>query len=215
MHRHMLRGLSIAAVLCGLTGSPLPAEDQPSKNADSKANEAAAEKPEKTRPEKIEDITLEVPESWERNPPSNKLRLAEFKIPPAEGDKSPLELTVFSFGGGGIQQNIDRWIAQFGAEDRKAKVTRGTSEQGEYVFVDISGTYKQPVGPPVLGKTETLPNARMLAVILAVEDKGVYYLKLAGPKKTVSANAKALRKAFGADAAKEKELGLTDEREQE
>ncbi|HUG92030.1 MAG TPA: hypothetical protein VML55_14420, partial [Planctomycetaceae bacterium] len=166
----------------------------------------------KTREVQLDELTLKVPETWKQGEPSNKLRLAEFKIPPADGDEGTIELTIFSFGGGGsVQQNVDRWIDQFEPAGRKVKVTTGESPQGRYVFADITGTYLQPVGPPILRQTERLPGARMLSVILAVPDKGVYYLKLAGPGKTVSGNAEHLRRAFGGEAAKEKPLKLDDD----
>jgi len=79
----------------------------------------------------------------------------------------------------------------------------------KYVFVDLSGTYNQPIGPPIRRKTKPLTDARMLAVILQQsESKRVYYLKFAGKSKTVSANAKAFRKSFGGNAQTEKEIKL-------
>lgn len=166
----------------------------------------------KTRQVKLRHLTLEVPESWKQGEPTSNLRLGEFKIPAAGEDDKPVELAIFAFGGGGsVQQNVERWINQFDAAGRKAKVTHGEAPQGKYVFVDVAGTYHQPVGPPVLQRTERLEDARMLAVILQVKDQDVYYLKLAGPQETVSASAEHLRRAFGGDAEKEKPLDLEGE----
>ena len=168
----------------------------------------AADKPDepmKIREVKIKDITLTVPESWEQQKPSGKLRLAQFAIPAVKGDKSGVQLTVFSFGSSSIQANIDRWQAQFRREGRKVKVSTGESPQGRYVIVDLSGTYNQPIGPPFLRKTKPIPNARMLAAILIVKGKGMYYLKMAGGGKTVSSAAKLFRASFGGNADKEKE----------
>lgn len=169
----------------------------------------AADKPAepvKTREVKIKDIFLTVPESWQQQKPSNRLRLAQFAIPAVKGDKSGVQLVVFSFGGSSIQANVDRWKAQFRRDGRKVKVTEGKSPQGKYVIVDLSGTYNQPVGPPFMRKTKLLPDARMLAVILIVKGKGVYYLKMAGGGKTVTSAAKLFRASFGGDAEKEKEF---------
>ena len=161
---------------------------------------------EETREAKIEDLKLVVPTSWKQQQPSSNLRLGQFEIPAAEGDKEPAELAIFNFGaGGGIKANRDRWVdQQFMPEERKAKSTQGKSPLGEYVFVDISGTYKKPVGPPRAGKTEPMPKARMLGVILSVEGKGLYFLKLVGPEKTSGNAATALRTAIGAKEADEK-----------
>jgi gluconolactonase len=157
---------------------------------------------------KVGEITLKTPASWKQSEPTSKLRLAQFEIPAAEGDKEAAELAIFSFGGGGgVQANVDRWIEQFQADGRKSKVTTGKSDLGQYVFVDVTGTYKKPVGPPVLGKTEALPGARMLAAILAVEGKGNFFLKLTGENATVSAAAEPFRVSFGGKEADEKPFG--------
>jgi gluconolactonase len=156
---------------------------------------------------KVGDITLKTPANWKQSDPTSRLRLAQFAIPAAEGDKDDAELAIFSFGGGGgVKANIDRWIGQFAADGRKTKTTIGESKSGKYVVLEVEGTYNKPVGPPVLGKTEPTPDSRMLAVILAVEGKGNYFLKLTGPDKTVASASDALRTSFGGDAASEKPL---------
>ena len=172
--------------------------------------DAAEAGKDETKHVKVKDITLNVPVAWKQRPPANKLRLAQFDIPPEDGDREKVELTIFSFGGGGVGANVRRWINQFQPDSRKVKITTGKSPQGPYVFVDLSGTFNMPVGPPIQRKTKPLSNARMLGVILAVEKKGVYYLKMAGPKKTISASTDALRSSFGATAGNEKDFKLDD-----
>lgn len=154
---------------------------------------------------KVGDITLKTPATWKQSEPTSSLRLAQFEIPAVEGDKESAELAIFSFGGGGgVQANVDRWVDQFYADGRTSKITSGKSAIGEYVMVDVTGTYKKPVGPPILRKTEAQENARMLAAILAVEGKGNYFLKMTGEKATVTAAAEALRTSFGGKEADEK-----------
>lgn len=162
-----------------------------------------------TKEVKIEDITLNAPATWKQEPPANRLRLAQFKIPAVEGDKEPAELVVSSFpgGGGGIDANLERWVKQFQGEGRKVKITFGACPQGEYYFSEISGTYNRSIGPPIAGRTEAVPGSRSLGVILVVakgDAKEAYFLKLTGPDKTVAAAAEGFRASFGADAAKEK-----------
>jgi gluconolactonase len=159
---------------------------------------------------KIKDITLTVPADWKRERASNRLRLAQFVIPVAKDDKETGELVVYSFGGGGggVDANIKRWISQFANEGRKAEVTKGTSAQGKYVVADISGTYNKPIGPPIRRQTKPTPGYRMLAVILTIEGKGNYFLKLTAPAKTAAAAEKALRASFGADKKKESEYEI-------
>ncbi|MEX2288448.1 MAG: hypothetical protein WD648_15230 [Planctomycetaceae bacterium] len=192
------------AVVCAFGAVGIAADDA---KKDEKAKPAEA-----TKDVKIDDITLKVPESWKQQEPTSNSRKAQFKIEKVEGDSESAELAVFFFGGsgGGVDANLKRWVSQFQDKERKAKITQGESPQGKYVFADITGTYNMPIGPIVQQKTKPLPGARMLGVILSVEGKGNYFLKLTGPEKTVAAAAKAFRDSFGADASKEKELKLDE-----
>lgn len=159
---------------------------------------------------KAQDLKLTVPKSWKQQQPSNNLRLAQFQIPAVEGAKGDTELVVFPPFGGSKKQNVDRWIGQFDTEGRTVKTTGGTSTAGEYIFVDLTGTYKLPEGPPIAQKTRPAPDYRMLAVILTSPQGGNYFLKLVGPAKTVEANAEAFRKSFGSVADDEKPVELTE-----
>ena len=137
---------------------------------------AAAFADDSVREVKFEDLVLKVPTSWKQQPPANNLRLGQFEIPAVEGDKEPAELTVFNFGfGGGVKANVDRWIEQFDEKDRKVKTTTAKCPQGEYVFADVTGTYKKPVGPPIMRKTEPAPGYRMLGLILLSRRRGITF----------------------------------------
>ena len=167
----------------------------------------AQEKEKATQVVEVKEIKLTVPKAWKQEKPSNQFRVAQFKIAPVEGDKEETELVITQFGGGGggVNDNIKRWENQFEAKDRKIKVTKGKSQLGEYVVVDGTGTYLKPDGPPIAGKTKPTPGSRVLNVMLMIEDKGVYFLKLAGPEKTVAGTATDLRTSFGAKADDEKD----------
>jgi hypothetical protein len=158
------------------------------------------------------DIKLVVPATWKREEPSNKLRLGQLKVQPLEGDTEPAELVIsfFNGDGGGGPANVKRWIGQFAADGRAVKASQGTSKQGEYIITEISGTYNQPVGPPVAGKTKAVPGSKSLGVILTVPQKGNYFLKLTGPEKTVTAAAEKFRQSFGADGASEADYPLPE-----
>jgi gluconolactonase len=171
---------------------------------------AAEDAKKEAREVKVEDITLTVPADWKQQPPANRLRLAQFAVPNAEGDTEPTEMVVSHFGGtgGGIDANIERWVNQFASDGRKVKVSKGRAKQGAYYFVDVRGTYNMSIGPPIRQQTKAIPNARMLGVILEVADKGNYFLKLAGPEKTVSAQEDAMRASIGGDKKSEKPYEL-------
>jgi gluconolactonase len=153
----------------------------------------------------IDKLKFTVPKSWTKEEPSNSLRLAQWKIPAAAGDSEPGEFYITPPIGGTAKQNIDRWIGQFDAKDRTTKMTKGTSSQGEYVIVELSGTYNKPDGPPILRKTTPVAGYRMYGVILTVNGGGNYFMKLTGPDKTVSAQSDALRASFGGKASAESE----------
>lgn len=168
---------------------------------------AAAAEDEKTVEVKLSDnASLTVPAAWTKQEPTSSMRKAQFSIAAAEGDKSPAELVVFSFGGpaGGVDANVTRWINQFDAKDRKSTVTSGETKTGKYVVAEISGTYNMPVGPPIAGQSKAVPGSRVINVMFTSGEE-VYFLKLAGGDKTVAAAADALRASFGGDKSKEKE----------
>ncbi len=165
-------------------------------------------------PKEVEagDLKLSVPATWKQQQPSNNLRLAQFSIPPVEDDKDAAELVISPPIGGTREANITRWVDQFEAAGRELVMTKGQCPQGEYVLVQLSGTYKRSIGPPIRGKTEPAPGYKMHGVMLTVtkdgKNVGNYFLKLTGPAKTVAANDEALRAAIAADKAKEEKYEL-------
>ena len=161
---------------------------------------------------KVGDLTLIVPANWKSAKPANRLRLAQFTIPPVGGDKEPAELVISFFGGngGGVNANLQRWINQFQVKGRVVRTLEGTSKLGPYVLADLKGTFNKPVGPPVQRQTRPTPGSRMLAVVLNVEGKGNYFLKLTGSEKTITAANKAFRTAIGASIDKEKDYKLKE-----
>ncbi|MBM4074356.1 MAG: hypothetical protein FJ267_01770 [Planctomycetes bacterium] len=211
--RHLLVVIAMVAVVF-LNGrvftKSATADDSAKSDSTTKAGEKAEGKS-ATKKTKIEGISLDVPESWKSQPPSNKLRLAQFLIPPAEGDKFPTELVVSSFpgGGGGIDPNLKRWIGQFSPEGRKMKITTGKCPQGKYYFSDIKGTYEFTAGGPFAGgKKEMRPEHRSLSVVVVTSDNDVYFLRLTGTEKAVTAAEKDFRNSFGADASQEEDYAI-------
>lgn len=191
----LVRRSLLAVVAVCFAGVAFAADEEKSKN-DGK----------ELRDVKVEDLVLKIPADWKQQPPANRLRLAQFDIPKAEGDEQPTEMVVSFFGGtgGGVDANIERWISQFTNSGRKATVTQGKSKLGPYYLVNIAGTYKMPIGPPIQGRTQEMPNSRMLGIILEREAQGNYFLKMAGPDKTVAAQEDALRASIGGEKQSEK-----------
>lgn len=129
-----------------------------------------------------------VPTKWEKKPPANDMRAAEFNI---AGDNGEVALVTFSnFGGAGrggnIQSNIDRWKAQFrnpetGGEpefkQKKRKVGGITVE-----LIDIVGTYKDGM-PGQNQVTERAGYAMRGAIVDGPQ--GFVFIKMTGPYETV------------------------------
>lgn len=156
------------------------------------------------------ELSLAVPADWTQQKPESNLRLGQFQIPAAEGDDQPGELAIFVFpgGGGGVKDNLNRWIKEFSPEGREVKLFKGESSQGPYFLSDITGTYNKRIGPPIAQKTAAVPGSRALGIILQIPDQNSFYLKFTGPAKTVTAAEKAYKKAIGANVDKEEAYEL-------
>jgi hypothetical protein len=178
-------------------------------NAEEKTEDASnknQKKTEKTVDVKIGELDLKLPESWKQSDATLPMRLATFDVPASNGDKENGEFVISSFpgGGGGVDANISRWVGQFSAEGREAVVRQGKAGENDYFIVNISGTYMKPVGPPILRKTKETAGQRMVGVILNLDGKGVYFLKLTGPDATIAAQVDAVRASFGGQPDDEK-----------
>lgn len=149
---------------------------------------------EKADPVKIGPAKYPVPKAWKRQRPRNEMRAAQFEIPLADGDEGKAEFIVFYFQGqgGGVQENIKRWVGMFEEKDGKEKVEKIEAAKMPITTLDVSGTYKDKPFP--MAPSETLrKNYRMLAAVVETPDDGPYFFRLVGPKKTIEANAAAFK----------------------
>ena len=137
----------------------------------------------------IDDFKSTTPADWKEEPPENKMRYAQFRLPKVEGDKQDAHLVIFKGLGGGVANNIKRWKDQFippaGKKiDDVAKESTIKIGTKEATLLDISGTYRfkaQPFNPQ--SKEEQLANYRMLAIYF--DGTEPYQIRLTGPAKTV------------------------------
>jgi hypothetical protein len=63
----------------------------------------------------VAGISWSIPDGWSEQPP-RQMRVATYAVPAASGDAEGGECAIFYFGndqGGGVEANIDRWVAQF------------------------------------------------------------------------------------------------------
>src|SRR5579872_2968691 len=140
------------------------------------------------------------PGDWKEEPPSNKLRMMQFKIPKAEGDSEDAELALFKTpGGGSVQANLERQEKKFEipagkkAEDliKTEKTKFGSMEA---VYQVIKGTFLKRFPPnDPNAKVTKLSDYRQLYVIFEHKDGEVtnlYSMYLIGPAKTVEKHKK-------------------------
>ncbi len=133
------------------------------------------------------------PGAWKAQPP-RPMRAATYAVPAAPGDKEDGECIVSYFGpgqGGGVKENVDRWLGQFEeASARAAAKNAGKTINGLRVTtLDVSGTYSGAGGPMAASKVSK-PGYRLLGAIVD-GPQGPVFFKFTGPAKTVAANRAA------------------------
>jgi hypothetical protein len=119
------------------------------------------------------------------------MRMAQFKLPKADGDKEDAELALFVFPGGSgtVKQNLDRQLAKFledGRKDKTDKIKVGTIDA---TYQDVSGTYKKKPFPQA-EKFTPVPDQRQLYVVFEAADGKQYYMTLLGGAKTIEKHKK-------------------------
>ena len=136
-------------------------------------------------------LRFAVPKEWTRVPAPSDMRAAQYKVPHAGTDTDDAEFVLFYFGrgkGGGVQENLDRWYAQFTRPDGKpvadaAVLTIRKVNNLKITAVDVAGTYSGMTD--MAAKSTAKPGTRMLAAIVEGE-VGPWFLRLVGPDATVA-----------------------------
>tara|TARA_Y100000588_G_scaffold166753_1_gene180651 strand:+ start:354 stop:878 length:525 start_codon:yes stop_codon:yes gene_type:complete len=123
----------------------------------------------------VAERTFEVPESWTAEPPSSRMRKAQYK-------NGETEIVVFYFGvgsGGSVDANINRWMGQFKEVKEKlsSEVEQKKFKSAVITTLFAKGTYMK--GPP-FGQKFEMPNYGMRATIIECEG-GPIFIKMTGP----------------------------------
>lgn len=132
---------------------------------------------------------------------------AGFKVPKTGADTEDAEVTVFYFGTGS-QGDPDRiykeWFEQFDG-DAAGQAARKTLESpvGKIDFIEVMGTYKQPLGPAVGPKKKSPMQVvkekwRLVGAVVHTKDRGNWFFKLVGPDETVQAARNGLETSLQA-----------------
>ncbi|MBK8167201.1 MAG: hypothetical protein IPK64_14770 [bacterium] len=138
-------------------------------------------------------VSYAPPAAWQDLGPSN-MRVAQYRLPPVEGDSAPAEVNVFYFGpasGGGVDANLQRWIGQMvlpSGGDPASAAQRSTfaADGMPGHIVTLDGTYKSGGGPMMGGETKMLEGYRLVGVVLEGPE-GSLFFKLTGPVATAKA----------------------------
>jgi hypothetical protein len=138
------------------------------------------------------ELKYKVPDGWIVEQPASKMRVAQYKLPKADGDAEDASLVLYYFGqgqGGSTSDNIDRWINQMPQPDGHPAKERARSEtisiNGlKVTMVDVTGTYSAEMSPGS-GTFYNKTGFRLRAAVVETP-KGSYYAKLVGPEKTAA-----------------------------
>lgn len=138
------------------------------------------------------ELRFKAPAEWVVEQPSSNMRVAQYKLPKAEGDSEDASLVLYFFGtnqGGSVQSNLDRWIGQIEQPDGSASANKAKTEtldvnKLKVTTIDLSGTYTAETAPGS-GVRHNKPDYRLRAAVIETP-KGAYYVKLVGPAKTVN-----------------------------
>lgn len=123
--------------------------------------------------------------TWTKVTPSSSMRQAQYQVPKVGSDTENGELVVFYFGqgqGGAVDDNIKRWVGQFG--DAPGKTEHRTVGTIPVTVVSVEGTFGGGMAMPGAPAPSSRENWALLGAIAETPD-GPWFFKLTGPKETV------------------------------
>jgi hypothetical protein len=131
------------------------------------------------------DVSFTVPEPWTPVTPSSAMRAAQFLVEPPEGaeDPSPGIGAVFTSIGGGIDENLERWEAQF-IDPADRDISRAVATINGRTFATLVGRGTFDEGR-AMGSTGPKQDYMMLAFIVETNTDRPVFMKLTGPATTL------------------------------
>ncbi len=182
--RNLLMALALVAVAC--SDEPKAPSAEAAKSTTAVSSNTAA--PAKQGGPRESTLKWTAPASFELVDKPSPMRLATYKVKPAEGDSEGAELSV-SQAGGDTTSNIERWKKQFSG-DVRSNVEERTVGALKVSVVTIEGTFMgmSMPGAPASGPKE---NSMLLGAIVEGTKGEAHFFKLTGPAKTVDSARKA------------------------
>jgi hypothetical protein len=138
----------------------------------------------------VAGLRFSLPRGWDRVPAGSAILEAQYRIPRARHDKEDGELVLFQYGeakGGGPSDNVARWYSQVSQPDGRssedvAVVSTRTIRGLDVKVIDLSGTYRQQMGPM---EHPAKPGYRLFGAV--VEGQGSrWFWRAVGPAKTMA-----------------------------
>lgn len=129
------------------------------------------------------DLAWDVPRRWNVMPNTSAMRLATYRVPRVPGDPDDCDVSVMQ-AGGSVDDNLARWIGQFGPDGaRTAKRTVRTVAGLTVTLLEVEGTYD---GGMMSKDGRALTGWALYGAI--VETSGMpHFFKMTGPAKSVAA----------------------------
>ena len=138
------------------------------------------------------------PPTWTVETPSSSMRVAQWELPAPAGKEAECAMFHFS-GGGGVDDNINRWIRQFDRPGTPADGS-GSPPDGDRAILQINGvqvtmartqgTFKTQ-GVTMAGPVERKENYALFAAIFEAPGDP-YFLKCVGHADVITAEEKAM-----------------------
>jgi hypothetical protein len=139
----------------------------------------------------VAGVSFLFPKDWINEAPESSFRLAQFRLPRADGDPEDGLMTV-SLAGGQVESNIERWRDQFeGKPEPKQELVEIAGLRVTRVWIE--GTYLGMAGPAG-GGGRSASFALLGAVIERPGAQESLFFKGTGPQATMS----RWREAFAA-----------------
>ena len=137
-------------------------------------------------------VRWEAPEDWRPERRRNDMRYAQYAVGSGE---ATAEMVVFHFGegGGGVEENLQRWSGQFSDGPEPVRDTREIAGMTVHL-VDASGTYDADMA--MIGGAGPIEDQRMIGAI-AETASGRFFFRLLGDRQAVGAQEEAFEKFLG------------------
>jgi hypothetical protein len=134
------------------------------------------------------------PPTFVRGTPKSPARAAEYVVARAGSDPEDAECVVMTFGsnqGGGVEDNVKRWLGQFQPAAPNPRRTTMEVSGMHATLVETAGTFSAAMMPGRQGATTptSKPGWRMIGAIIEAPS-GLWFFKLTGPDLTVRTAAK-------------------------